>query len=148
MPRFVRGREYSRAEVTDIVVPSPAAKGGKWDTGILEHAGEFFIFANVGTPGRTGHDYSNRWEGSRLRWYHKRGSHLGWPSVRRLIQPRRDIHVFWRVANRTAFKYAGRATPWTIENTTPVEILWSFDTPNQPRSPSSHGPALTFSSPD
>ena len=71
MHEFVRGRTYTRAAITDMVVPSPAAKGGKWDTGILEHNGEFFIFANIGTPGRTGHDYSNRWEGSHLRWYHK-----------------------------------------------------------------------------
>ena len=114
---------HTRAAITDMVVPSPAAKGGKWDTGILEHNREFFIFANIGTPGRTGHDYSNRWEGLRLRWYHKNGSHLGWPSVQRLVQPGRRVHVFWRETNRTPFEYAGRATPWTIENTTPVEIL-------------------------
>lgn len=148
MRRFVCGQKYSRADIMDILAVPPDASGGKWNTGILEHAGEFFIFANVGAPGRTGHDYGNRWEKPRLRWYHRRGSHLGWPSVQGLIQPGRTIHVFWRLANRTAFEYAGKATPWTIENTTPVEVLWSFDTPNQPRSPSSHGPALTFSSPD
>ena len=133
MPRFVPGRKYTRAEITDVVVPSPAAKGGKWGTGICEHGGEFFIFANVGAAGRTGHDYSNRWEGSRLRWCHKRGSHLGWASVQRLIRPERDVHVFWRSDNRAAFVYAGRGTPRRIENTTPVEILRAFDTPNRPR---------------
>ena len=135
MPRFVCRRTYSRAEITDVVGPSPAAKGGKWDTGILEHEGEFFIFANIGAPGRTGHDYSNCWEGSRLRWCHRNSSHLGWPSVQRLLRPGTNIYVLWREANRMPFEYHGKATPWTIENTTPVEILWSFETPNQPRSP-------------
>lgn len=133
MSGFVPGQKYTRAEITDLVAPSPATKGGKWGTGILEHDGEFYIFANVGAPGRTGHDYSNRWEGSRLRWCHKNGSHLGWPSIQRLLRPECDVHVFWREDNRASFEYAGRATPWTIENTTPVEILWSFDTPNRPR---------------
>ena len=98
-----------------------------------EHDGEFFIFANLNTAGRTGHDYSNRWEGSQLRWYHKNRSHLGWPSVHRLIQRERRVHVFWRETNRAPFEYAGLATPWTIDNTTPVEVQWSFDIPNRPR---------------
>ena len=143
MHGFVRGRTYTRAAITDLVVPSSDAKGGKWDTGILEHDGEFFIFANLNTAGRTGHDYSNRWEGSQLRWYHKNRSHLGWPSVHRLIQRERRVHVFWRETNRAPFEYAGLATPWTIENTTPVEVLWSFDIPNRPRPAamgSSHAP--------
>lgn len=144
MHGFVRGQQYTRAAITDIVVPSPAAKGGKWDTGILEHNGEFFIFANIDTPGRTGHDYSNRWEGPHLRWYHKNASHLGWPSVLRLIQPGRKVHVFWRKENRTPFEYAGLATPWTIENTTPVEVLWSFDVPNRPRRPAALGSSRTL----
>ena len=139
MAVFIRGRTYTRANVTSIVVQSRAARGGKWDTGILEHEGEFFIFANVNAAGRTGHDYHNRWEESRLRWYHRTHSHLGWASVQRLLQPGRTIHVFWREANRAPFTYAGKATPWTIEDTTPVEILWSFNPPNRPRVPTRPG---------
>ena len=50
----------------------------------------------VCTEGRTGHNYGNHWEGQRLRWFHKAGSHLAWQSVQRLLERERKIHVFWR----------------------------------------------------
>ena len=126
MARFVPGKKYSRPEIQRMVVPSAAARGGKWDTGVLEHDGEFFIFATVGVAASTDHDYDNRWEGKHLRWYHQKRSRLGWQSVRKLLEPGRRIHVFWRKAKGTPFRYAGEATPLETLDTTPVEILWSF----------------------
>ena len=132
MARFVPGRKYTRAEVQAAVVSSPGAGGGKWNTGVVEHGGETFIFANVGVPGSTGHDYDNRWEEERLRWYHLGDSHIGWPRVQKLLEPEHRIHVFWRRAKRGSFRYAGEGTPAETNNTTPVEILWSFDNPTPP----------------
>ena len=68
------------------------AKGGNWDTGIVEHQAEVLIVANVGSAGRTGHDYDNRWEGEAYRWYHKSRSRLSWPSVIRLLEEGRSVH--------------------------------------------------------
>ncbi len=135
MARFVPGRKYSRAEVQQAVISSPATMGGKWNTGIVEHDGDFFIFANLGVPGRTGHDYDNGWEEDRLRWYHHSESHIEWPQIRRLLDPERRIHVFWRRAKRGLFKYAGEGIPMTVSDTTPVEILWSFNN-SKPSEPS------------
>lgn len=127
MLTFERGHKYSRPELKVIAGLSRSAKGGNWDTGIVEQAQEFLIFANVGTRGRTGHDYGNRWEDESLRWYHKNGSHLGWRSVRRLLEPGRRVHIFWRTSNESAFEYAGTAKAAEIADTSPVEIQWSFD---------------------
>lgn len=127
MLSFSRGESYSRADVKERAGLSRKAKGGPWDTGVVEHAGEFLIFTNVGTEGRTGHSYGNRWEGANLRWYHKRGSHLGWPSVRRLLQPGCTVHIFWRSLNDMPFQYGGAATAREIVDSSPVEIVWSFD---------------------
>ena len=102
------------------------AKGGPWDTGIVEHDGEFLIFANVGTEGRTGHDYDNRWEGETLRWYHKRRSRIDWPSVKGLLEDVTVVHVFWRTSNSAAFEYAGYAEPLEVMDSTPVEVIWAF----------------------
>ena len=124
---FSQGQRYTRADIRELAGQSRTGKGGKWDTGIFEHEGESFIFANVGTAGRTGHDYGNWWEDTRLRWSHRGGSHLGWRSVQELVRPGRSIHVFWREENTAPFDYAGLATPLEIANTTPVEILWCFD---------------------
>ena len=126
MLKFRRGTTYRRPDVKERAGLPRDAKGGNWDTGVVEHRGEFIIFANVGTKGRTGHDYSNRWEGDRLRWYHKTGSHLGWPSVQRLLERGRRIHVFWRKSNDAPFEYAGTAVGVETADTSPTEILWSF----------------------
>jgi Domain of unknown function (DUF3427). len=125
--KFKSGATYTRAEVKEQAGLSRKAKGGSWDTGILEHDGQFVIFANVGTEGRTGHDYGNQWEGERFRWYHKAGSHLKWPSVQKLLEPGRVAHVFWRESNRAAFEYAGIARAVKVSDVSPVEILWAFD---------------------
>lgn len=127
MLTFERGSKYTRPDVKEKAGLSRDAKGGIWDTGVVEHEEEFVIFTNVGTEGRTGHNYGNRWEGNYLRWYHKGGSHLGWPSVQKLLEPGRRIHVFWRSSNETPFEYAGTARAVEVADTSPVEVLWSFE---------------------
>ena len=126
MVRFVTGNKYTRADIKELVGVGRNAKGGPWDTGILVHDGEFLIFANVGTEGRTGHDYDNRWEGEFLRWYHKGRSRVDWPSVKGLLGESSVVHVFWRSSNASAFEYAGFAKPIEIIDSTPVGVLWSF----------------------
>jgi 5-methylcytosine-specific restriction enzyme A len=124
---FVKGHRYSRPEVKTRAGLAAGAVGGDWDTGIVDHKGEFVIFTNVGTEGRTGHDYDNRWEDGQLRWYHKNGSQLSWPSVQRLLRKGQRIHLFFRTDNAKPFTYAGLATPEQIADTSPVEVRWRFD---------------------
>ena len=127
MLSFDIGSKYSRADVKEMAGLSRDAKGGNWDTGVVEHDGEFLIFANVGTEGRTGHDYDNTWEGEFFRWYHKERSHRGWPSVQRLLVADSIVHLFWRSSNAAPFEYAGFAKAIKVlEDTSPVQILWSF----------------------
>ena len=126
MMRFVTGKKYTRAEIKGLARIKHNAKGGPWDTGIVAHDGEFLIFANVGTEGRTGHSYDNRWEGEFLRWYHKGGSRVAWPSVKGLLGDSSPVHVFWRSSNSAPFEYAGFARPIEVVDSRPVEVLWSF----------------------
>ena len=127
MLSFQPGGKYHRADIKELAGLRRDAKGGPWDTGIVEHDGEFLIFANVGIAGRTGDDYDNRWEGGLFHWYHKRRSRVAWPSVQRLLEPMKIIHVFWRTSERDPFEYAGQATPVRVlEEASPVEVLWSF----------------------
>ena len=126
MLRFEIGHKYSRADIKELAGLDRNAKGGPWDTGIVEHDGEFLIFANIGTEGRTGHDYDNIWEGDLLRWYHKGRSRIDWPSVKGLLGDASVVHVFWRSSNAAAFEYAGHAKPVEVIDATPVGVLWSF----------------------
>ena len=86
---------------------------------------EFFIFTNVGTPGAIGGDSVNRWEDDHFQWHHKKNSHLGWPSVRKLVDAGR-AHIFWRTHNQELFEYAGYGTTVDVLDTTPVKFVWSF----------------------
>ena len=122
------GRKYHRADVKEMAGLERNTKGGSWDTGVVEHNGEFLLFSNVGTEGRTGHDYDNRWEGTCLRWYHKRGSHKKWPSVKRLLEEERIVHLFWRTSNAAPFEYAGNVKAIEVLNTSPVQVLWKVIT--------------------
>jgi hypothetical protein len=49
MLTFRDGLKYTRPAVKERAGLSRNAKGGNWDTGIVEHENEFIIFANVGT---------------------------------------------------------------------------------------------------
>lgn len=121
------GRKYSRADVRELLGLERDSKGGILDTGIARIEDQFVIFANVGIPGKTGHDYPNRWEGNRFRWHHKNNSHLGWPSVKRLLEEENVIHVFWRDCDGQDFEYAGTGKPIHVKDVTPVEILFEFE---------------------
>ena len=122
------GGKYSRADVKELAGVGRTAKGGPWDTGIVEHGGEFLIFANVGAAGRTGHDYNNRWDGEYFRWYHKRRSNIEWRSVKRLLRGVSPVHIFWRGSNSAPFEYAGCARPRDVIDSSPVEVVWAFET--------------------
>lgn len=143
MLTFERGAKYKRPDVKERAGLSRDLRGGNWDTGVVEHDNEFLIFANVGTEGRTGHNYGNRWEGSSLRWYHKAGSHLGWQSVQTLMAPGRRVHVFWRTSNESPFEYAGTGTAVEIADTSPVEVLWAFEALEKPQVPISSPEQVT-----
>ena len=139
MLTFELGASYSRADVKEMAGLSRGAKGGNWDTGVVEHQSEFLIFANVGSAARTGHDYNNRWEADAFRWYHRAGSRRSWPSVANILEDGRTVHLFWRSSNSAPFEYAGLARAIEVFDTTPVEILWALR--NDPNDGSIfHGP--------
>ena len=123
---FVVGKSYSRADVFNELGLRPHPIGGNWFTGYVRHDDVFYVFTNVGSPGRTGHDYGNRWEGSRLRWYGNIGTRQSQPQIQLMLDPGIPVHVFWRSDNSLPFQYAGLAIPLEVKDTTPVEVLWAF----------------------
>lgn len=126
---FVPGQQYTRRQVFRAVGVPEDTWGGNWFTGYHQHEGVTFIFTNVGTHGRTGHDYHNTWEGSRLRWFGKTESRLAQPTIQAMLDSDAEVHLFWRAENDRPFKYAGIARPDAVVDSTPVEILWRFTPP-------------------
>jgi len=71
---FDVGRKYKRSDIFTVLGLDPHPSGGDWFTGYVQHAGNYFVFCNVGSVGRTGHDYDNHFVGDQLVWYGKDGS--------------------------------------------------------------------------
>jgi len=122
---FIVGNPYTRNDVYDALGIPDGDRGGKWNTGYTKHAGEIYVFCNVGVPGRTGHDYQNRWEGDELVWFGKGGTRLTQSFIKEMISGDCRVHFFWRSAQYSPFTYAGWPDFITeIKDTSPVEVRW------------------------
>jgi hypothetical protein len=125
---FQVGAAYTREQVADAIgYPIEKRSGGTWSTGYTGFEGSYFIFCNVGGAGRTGHDYPNRWQGRDLVWFGKTDTHVGQPQIDEMVSGRRDVLIFWRARDRSPFTFAGVAHASEVVDSTPVEVLWSFD---------------------
>lgn len=98
--------EYSRDDVAKALGLVSAPKGGPWATGYLRHRDAYFIFCGIGASGRTGHNYSNYFNGDELVWSGKTGSRKGQTMIDAMCSPSAEVHIFWRQNNRDKFTYA------------------------------------------
>jgi 5-methylcytosine-specific restriction enzyme A len=126
---FLIGESYTRKDIYEILRVPEELRRGDWNTGYHLYEGSYFLFVNVGSPGRTGHDYTNRFEGDKLVWYGKTGAKLSHPSIQELLKPERDVYVFYREKPRAPFTYAGLGQPARVEDVVPVQVVWEFGRP-------------------
>lgn len=126
---YTVGSTYTRKDVYDILSLPEAQRGGDWLNGYHRHGSEYYIFCNVGVPGRTGHDYENYWEGETLVWHGKNGSHFGQESIKNIISDSYLVRIFYRESDRAPFTYAGIGKAIPYESTArPVRVDWVFGT--------------------
>lgn len=84
------------------------------------------VFCGVGTPGRTGHDYGNHFDGDELIWSGRPISRRGQPFIDAMCQTDAEVHVFWRQDNKEPFTYAGLGRAVSISDDVPAQIRWQF----------------------
>jgi len=123
---FVVGNAYSKKDIYRICDVPLDKQRGNWDTGSTKYNNDWFIFANVGTPGRTGHDYQNKFVGDDLHWYGRTNSQVGQPSIDSLLNPDGNIFIFYRENALDSFIFAGLAKPKSFSDEVPVQITWDF----------------------
>lgn len=130
---FQPGAEYTRSDVQDVLGIPTRLRGGNWSTGYHRAGDTFFIFANVGTAGRTGHDYENQWSTLGLEWQGRTGSRLRHPNVRRLLAAGTEVLLFARGGDRSVFTFMGPVTPGHFEDIGddgPIYVEWVLSDPN------------------
>ena len=126
MFEFQVGKQYTRASVAEAIGRPKDRLKGDWTTGYSKWAECYFVFCNVGSAGRTGHNYPNHWDGKELIWSGKSSTKIGQPEIDEITSGRTPIHLFWRARDRESFTYAGIAKAVSVEDETPVKVRWSF----------------------
>lgn len=126
---FIVGNEYSRKDIYSVLEVPTEKQRGNWETGYTKYDNEFFIFVNVETSGRTGHNYDDKWlpEGT-LFWHGKKNSHVNQPGIQEMLSNSIPCHIFTRNDNRnTRFEYQGIGKAIQANDTSPVEVIWCFN---------------------
>ena len=111
---FKRGSEYSRDDIHFLYFgkPYPKVGTGNWTTGYVQPKGsnDLIIFMNIGVPGRTGHDFDNKFDPdtNTIVWYGKPKAHSGQPTFQKLFSKELKPHFFarWDTKN-IKFLYLG-----------------------------------------
>jgi predicted HNH restriction endonuclease len=124
---FIRGKTYSRNDIYLILNVPIEKQKGIWNTGYVKFENDWFLFANINTSGRTGHDYANTFIGDDLEWYGKTQSTLNNKSIKTMLEPAGNIYIFIREDNNNPnFVYQGNARTKQYFDTKPVKIMWEF----------------------
>ena len=110
--RFKTGKKYKRDHIYSIYYPSkPRPKGGNWDTGYVRipEENELVVWINIGNPGRTGHDFDNRYDESNntIVWYGKPRTHSGQPIFQGIINGKLRPQFFARWNLEPFWTYIG-----------------------------------------
>jgi len=120
---FKRGSEYSRNDIHFLYFGKPVPKKGtgNWTTGYVQPKGsnDLIIFMNIGVPGKTGHDFDNKFdsETNTIIWYGKPNSHSKQPTFKKIFSKELTTHFFARWdAKNTKFLYLGTGSVVSYED--------------------------------
>ena len=123
---FEVGVQYSRNDIYNILQVPEEIRRGNWETGYNKYNEDWFIFSNIGVPGRTGHDYDNYWLGDEFVWHGKTGSKISHDSIQSMLNPNGNIYLFTRDSNRSPFTFEGNVRVKSYKDTVPVTIVWEL----------------------
>ena len=105
------GKTYSRSEVFEILAGQSVQIGGNRSLGVVSEGRFVLGFANLGVPGKTGHDFPNFYdeETHHMDWFGQPNSHSKQPMMAALIERSRPLLMFTRYKTSDPFKFRGQA---------------------------------------
>ncbi len=121
------GNVYARKDVYRVFNVPVKKQGGNWNTGYTSFNNDVFIFANINSAGRTGHDYDNKFIGDKFQWFGKNHHSLSTSTLQAMLNPIGNIYIFTREdSGNPNFVYQGNGRVKEYEDTKPVKIMWEF----------------------
>ena len=122
---YIKGEKYTRKDIFVNLGLNKNMRGGVWFTGYAKDIDDWYIFANIGVPGKTGDDYDNKFENNLFRWYGKNNSHIEQPSIQSLINKNTRVFIFTRTNNKDPkFTFWGEAYAQDVIEEKPVKVFW------------------------
>jgi hypothetical protein len=109
---FKKGSTYTRNDIHTLYFgrPVPETGTGNWTSGYVRVEDDLIVFMNIDVPGRTGHDFPNRYdeETKTIEWFGKPNTHSKQPTFAKLIKGEMTPHFFARWDNSDPrFTYLG-----------------------------------------
>lgn len=104
---FIIEKEYTKNDIYNLLNVPLESQKGSWDTGYRSYNGDIYIFANIGTAGRTGVNHGNYWDKDKLVWFGKATSHKEQKLIKMMISSEVNVHMFFRNNSSNAFTYKG-----------------------------------------
>lgn len=125
---FVTKNKYKRNDVLDLLgveKDSNGKRGGVYSTGYFKFDNAYYIFVNIGTEGRTGHNYDNQFlSENELRWFAKNNAKINQTQIQELLNHKTQIHLFYREDNKADFTYFGKVKAISHQDEKPIQITW------------------------
>ena len=79
--------QLTRSEIWERYHPNEGLKpkGGNWDTGYVREGNDLISFLNIGSSGRTGHDFDNNYdpETETITWFGKTNTNSKQPTFQK-----------------------------------------------------------------
>ena len=114
------GNFYTRKGIWNEFYPDrPYPNGGPWVTGYTTERNYLIAFANINSPGRTGHDFPNKIDDSfeKMTWFGKPNAHSEQATFRSLFRGQSRLLMFVRWDNKcTLFTFLGSPSIIKYEN--------------------------------
>ena len=124
---FELGKQYRKIEIYSILDVPEDKQRGSWDTGFTPYEGNWYFFCNIGTPGRTGHDYRNYFAGDFLVSHARLNSKIDHPSIKSIQSQETKKFIFYREDDLSDWTFAGIGTLVEMQNTSPIKFIWQFN---------------------
>jgi 5-methylcytosine-specific restriction protein A len=123
---FEKNAYYTRESVWKIYHPNEGEMpdGGNWKTGYTREGSDLLAFMNIGTPGRTGHDFANSFDeaNGEIVWFGKNFTHSKQPTFIKLLNGSLTLHFFARWDSENVnFLYLGVGVITSYEDDHPVK---------------------------
>ncbi|MBP1047562.1 DUF3427 domain-containing protein [Enterococcus sp. BWM-S5] len=138
---FVIGETYTRKDVKTIIgAEDPHLTTGQWTTGYASFDGCYFLFANINSPGRTGHNYKNNLVDNDLYWFSKKKQTLKTKTIKNFLSGKYEVYAFTRTDSKNPnFMFHGLGFVKDYEDVQPAHLVWGFskslsNIPNEYRS--------------